>query len=169
MQGARDRSPMRRRRVLLPELDRPLPRLRSRRRDRLRDLCYRDEKLERLPDILGLQAGSLGDPSIFRLEMDVFTASAQPWDHMYREVQKLRKVRLSDGCSSSNVRALRYGSLKEYRGRCRFWPLWGLRAPSQSLESVQFFLLPMISAARLRSFLAPPSRPTYAVFEVRAR
>jgi len=127
------------------------------------------KKLERLPDILGLQAGSLGDPSIFRLEMDVFTASAQPWDHMYREVQKLRKVRLSDGCSSSNVRALRYGSLKEYRGRCSFWPLWGLRAPGHSLESVQFFLLPMISAARLRSFLAPPSRPTYAVFEVRAR
>jgi len=83
--------------------------------------------------------------------------------------KKLRKVRLSDGCSSSNVRALRYGSLKEYRGRCSFWPLWGLRAPSHSLESVQFFLLPMISAARLRSFLAPPSRPTYAVFEVRAR
>jgi len=46
------------------------------------------KKLERLPDILGLQAGSLGDPSIFRLAMDVFTASAQPWDHMYREVQK---------------------------------------------------------------------------------
>src|SRR5215467_9538284 len=83
--------------------------------------------------------------------------------------KKLRKVRLSDGCSSSNVRALRYGSLKEYRGRCSFWPLWGLRAPSHSLESVQFFLLPMISAARLRSFLAPPSRPTYAVLKLRAR
>jgi hypothetical protein len=35
-------------------------------------------KLERLPDILGLQAGSLDDPSIFRPAMDVFTSSAQP-------------------------------------------------------------------------------------------
>src|SRR5215471_19080963 len=26
-----------------------------------------------------------------RLAMDVFTASAQPWDHMYREVQKTTK------------------------------------------------------------------------------
>jgi hypothetical protein len=37
-------------------------------------------KLERLPDILGLQAGSLDDPSVYRPIMDVFTASAQPWD-----------------------------------------------------------------------------------------
>jgi hypothetical protein len=39
-------------------------------------------KLERLPDILRLQAGSLDDPSIYRPMMDVFTFSAQPWDHM---------------------------------------------------------------------------------------
>jgi len=45
-------------------------------------------KLERLPDILGLQAGSLEDPSIYRPAMDVFTASAQPWDHMDPSVQK---------------------------------------------------------------------------------
>jgi len=37
-------------------------------------------KLERLPDVLGLQAGSLDDPSIYRPAMDVFTSSAQPWD-----------------------------------------------------------------------------------------
>jgi hypothetical protein len=45
-------------------------------------------KLERLPDILGLQAGSLDDPSMFRPAMDVFTSSAQPWDHMNPEIQK---------------------------------------------------------------------------------
>ncbi|TMK02979.1 MAG: hypothetical protein E6G74_05615 [Alphaproteobacteria bacterium] len=45
-------------------------------------------KLERLPDILGLQAGSLDDPSIYRPMMDVFTSSAQPWDHMDPKVQK---------------------------------------------------------------------------------
>lgn len=38
--------------------------------------------LERFPDMLGLQAGSLDDPSRHRPAMDVFTASAQPWDHM---------------------------------------------------------------------------------------
>jgi hypothetical protein len=37
-------------------------------------------KLERRPDVLGLQAGSLDDPSIYRPMMDVFTASAPPWD-----------------------------------------------------------------------------------------
>jgi len=45
-------------------------------------------KLERLPNILGLQAGSLVDPSIYRPAMDVFTVSAQPWDHMDPTVQK---------------------------------------------------------------------------------
>jgi hypothetical protein len=45
-------------------------------------------KLERLPDILGSPAGSLEDPSIYRPAMDVFTASAQPWDHMDPSVQK---------------------------------------------------------------------------------
>jgi hypothetical protein len=45
-------------------------------------------KLERLPDIVGLQAGSLIDPSIYQPAMDVFTVSAQPWDHMNPAVQK---------------------------------------------------------------------------------
>ena len=45
-------------------------------------------KLERLPDILGLQAGSLDDPTIYRPTMDVFTSSAQPWDQMDPKVQK---------------------------------------------------------------------------------
>ncbi len=45
-------------------------------------------KLERFPDILGLQAGSLDDPTIYRPTMEVFTASAQPWDHMDPGTQK---------------------------------------------------------------------------------
>jgi hypothetical protein len=46
-------------------------------------------RLEKLPDILGLQAGSLDDPSLHRPAMDLFTASAQPWDHMSGETKKL--------------------------------------------------------------------------------
>jgi hypothetical protein len=45
-------------------------------------------KLERLPDILGLQAGSLDDPSTYRPAMDVFTSSAQPWDQLDPAIQK---------------------------------------------------------------------------------
>jgi len=45
-------------------------------------------KLERLPDAMGLQAGSLDDPSIHRPKMDVFTSSARPWDHMNPNIQK---------------------------------------------------------------------------------
>src|SRR5271169_4930252 len=45
-------------------------------------------KLELLPDLLGLQAGSLDDPSIYRPAMDAFASSAQPWDHMDPAVQK---------------------------------------------------------------------------------
>jgi hypothetical protein len=50
--------------------------------------CQVSVKLERLPDVLGLQAASLDDPSIYRPMMDIFTASAQPWDHMNPETQK---------------------------------------------------------------------------------
>ena len=46
------------------------------------------DQLERLPNILALQAGSLDDPSTFRPKMDVFTSSAQPWDHMDPKLQK---------------------------------------------------------------------------------
>ena len=46
------------------------------------------DRLERVPDILALQAGSLDDPSSYRPTMDVFTSSAQPWDHMNPELKK---------------------------------------------------------------------------------
>ena len=39
--------------------------------------------LERMPDIIGLQAASLDDPSLHKPAMDLFTASAQAWDHMH--------------------------------------------------------------------------------------
>lgn len=34
------------------------------------------------PDIVGLRVGTLDDPSQFRADADIFTRSAQPWDHM---------------------------------------------------------------------------------------
>ena len=34
------------------------------------------------PDIIGLRAPTLDDPSGFRPEADIFVKSAQPWDHM---------------------------------------------------------------------------------------
>ena len=46
-------------------------------------------KLGRLPDVVGVQAGSLDDPSIYRPAMDIFTESAQAWDHMSPTTQKL--------------------------------------------------------------------------------
>jgi hypothetical protein len=46
-------------------------------------------KLERLPDIIGIQAGSLADPSRFVPAMDSFTDCAQPWDNMPPERKKL--------------------------------------------------------------------------------
>ena len=45
-------------------------------------------KLGRLPDLLGLQAASLDDPSVYRPAMDAFVSSAQPWDHMDSSIQK---------------------------------------------------------------------------------
>ena len=48
-------------------------------------------KLERLPDIFVLQAGSLDDPSAYRPVMDVYISSAQPWDHMDPNVPKHAK------------------------------------------------------------------------------
>jgi hypothetical protein len=46
-------------------------------------------RLERLPELLGLQAGSLDDPSRYKPVMEMFVASAQPWDHLSPETQKM--------------------------------------------------------------------------------
>ena len=40
------------------------------------------------PDVLGLQAGSLDDPSTYQPMLDVFTSSSQPWDKMDPKLQK---------------------------------------------------------------------------------
>ena len=48
-------------------------------------------KLERMPDVLGLHAGSLDDPSRHAPTMDIFTTSAQPWDCMRKETEKFGK------------------------------------------------------------------------------
>lgn len=45
-------------------------------------------KLERMPDMIAVQAASLDDPSLYRPAMDIFTGSAQPWDHMDPALQK---------------------------------------------------------------------------------
>ena len=41
-----------------------------------------------LPDVVGVRVGSLDDPSGYRPTMDMFVASAQPWDHMNPELPK---------------------------------------------------------------------------------
>jgi hypothetical protein len=40
------------------------------------------------PDIVGIRVGTLDDPSGFRAEADIFTKSAQPWDHMDPDLAK---------------------------------------------------------------------------------
>jgi hypothetical protein len=46
-------------------------------------------KLERMPDVLGLTAASLDDPSLYKPAMDIFTSSAHPWDVLHPDTQKL--------------------------------------------------------------------------------
>jgi hypothetical protein len=44
------------------------------------------------PDIVTIRAGSLDDPSRFRPRLDIYTASAQPWDSMNPELPKFPKM-----------------------------------------------------------------------------
>jgi hypothetical protein len=46
-------------------------------------------RLERLPELLGVQAGSLDDPSRYKPVMKMFVASAQPRDYLSPETQKM--------------------------------------------------------------------------------
>ena len=41
---------------------------------------------------LGLYAGCLDDPSWFRPGVDIYTASAQPWDYMNPDLPKFPKI-----------------------------------------------------------------------------
>jgi hypothetical protein len=40
------------------------------------------------PDIMSIMAGSLDESSWFRLQADIYTASAQPWDYMNPDLPK---------------------------------------------------------------------------------
>jgi len=44
-----------------------------------------------LPELIGIMAGSLDDPSWYKPAMDIYTASAQPWDSMNPELPKFPK------------------------------------------------------------------------------
>lgn len=44
-----------------------------------------------MPDVMGIMAGSLDDPSSHRPAIDIYTASAQPWDYMNPELPKFPK------------------------------------------------------------------------------
>ena len=45
-----------------------------------------------MPALMFLRAGNLDDPSWFRPAIDVYTASAQPWDHMNPDLPKFPKM-----------------------------------------------------------------------------
>jgi hypothetical protein len=45
-------------------------------------------RLSLAPELIGLRAGSLDDPSGHRPAADIFTKSAQPWDYMNPELPK---------------------------------------------------------------------------------
>jgi len=51
--------------------------------------CQVVVRLERLPDVLGVQAGSLDDPSRYKPAMDIFTDCAQPWDNLLPDTKKV--------------------------------------------------------------------------------
>jgi hypothetical protein len=44
------------------------------------------------PALVTIRAGSLDDPSIFRPAQDIYTSSAQPWDHMSPSLPKSSKL-----------------------------------------------------------------------------
>lgn len=45
-----------------------------------------------IPELMGIMAGSLDDPSEFQPGMDFYTASAQPWDYMNPDLPKFAKL-----------------------------------------------------------------------------
>ena len=44
------------------------------------------------PDLMVIYTGSLDDSSWYKPTMDIYTASAQPWDHMNPSLQKFPKM-----------------------------------------------------------------------------
>lgn len=49
-------------------------------------------KTSAMPELVMITAGSLDDPSQYRPSMDIFTDSAQPWDHMDPALAKFPKM-----------------------------------------------------------------------------
>jgi len=49
-------------------------------------------KTSAVPDLAMITAGSLDDPSLYKPTLDIFTASAQPWDHMNPALAKFPKM-----------------------------------------------------------------------------
>jgi hypothetical protein len=50
--------------------------------------CQLLTKLERMPDVIGIQAASLDDPKRYKPGMELFTESAQPWHSMLEQTGK---------------------------------------------------------------------------------
>ncbi|MDA8416521.1 MAG: GFA family protein [Betaproteobacteria bacterium] len=48
-------------------------------------------KLQMLPSMIGLRAGTLDDPSVFQPKMDMYTSSASHWDFMNPTLPKFKK------------------------------------------------------------------------------
>jgi hypothetical protein len=51
------------------------------------------EKVERLANALGIAAGSLDDPALYKPSVDLYTDSAPPWDSMLPDTTKFPRGR----------------------------------------------------------------------------
>lgn len=49
-------------------------------------------KPEIIPGVLGIRAGSLDNPELYHPTMDIYTASAPPWDFMNPELPKFPQL-----------------------------------------------------------------------------
>jgi hypothetical protein len=49
-----------------------------------------------MPELAMIAAGSLDDPSLYKPTLDIFTSSAQPWDHMDPTLAKFPKMPPTD-------------------------------------------------------------------------
>ena len=50
-------------------------------------------RIEKFPEALAIQAGTLDDPTLFAPSIEVFTDGAPPWDHMHPATTKFPKGR----------------------------------------------------------------------------
>ncbi len=49
-------------------------------------------KPEMVPGVLGIRAGSLDNPELYHPTIDIYTASAQPWDFMNPDLPKFPQL-----------------------------------------------------------------------------